>query len=215
MTNKPMLSVELRALLERVVKGAPGSTWAALDDDRLAATEELRALLDKPVCVKCGGTGVVDDGELTHSAGGIPYECGPIKCVTDCPDCKPVAQHQGEPVAYMVRTGTHVEVLFEGNDWLYKYRKAGMRVTPLCAEQPAPVSALITDEQILETMRPAMISADGGYVFDTAKKDVIEAGRALLAEVARLNGVKPIEQAKTCCGSCPGGCVAGLNGVKP
>ena len=63
---------------------------------------------------------------------------------------------------------------------------------PICdGEQPAPVAALITDEQILEAMRPAMMSADGGYVFDTAKQDVIEAGRALLSEVARLDGVKP------------------------
>lgn len=58
-------------------------------------------------------------------------------------------------------------------------------------EQPAPVAAPITDEQILEAMRPAIYAADGGYVFDTAKDDVIASGRALLAEVARLNGVKP------------------------
>lgn len=58
--------------------------------------------------------------------------------------------------------------------------------------QAAILPALeLSDEQILEAMRPAMMSADGGYVFDTAKQDVIDAGRALLAEVARLNGVKP------------------------
>ena len=59
------------------------------------------------------------------------------------------------------------------------------------AEYPAPVSALITDEQILEAMRQSIASADGGYVVDTAPQDVIAAGRALLAEVSRLNGVKP------------------------
>lgn len=39
-----------------------------------------------------------------------------------------------------------------------------------------------SDEQILEAMRPAICQADGGYVFDTAKDDVIAAGRALLAK---------------------------------
>ncbi len=39
-------------------------------------------------CSKCGGSGVVDDGFLTHSEGGIRYENGPIKCVKDCPSCK-------------------------------------------------------------------------------------------------------------------------------
>lgn len=38
-------------------------------------------------CATCGGAGMVDDGELPHSEGGIPYENGPIKCVKDCPDC--------------------------------------------------------------------------------------------------------------------------------
>ncbi|EOD8867756.1 hypothetical protein ACJ5WX_006274 [Pseudomonas aeruginosa] len=41
-----------------------------------------------PKCATCGGTGMVDDGEITCSQGGIPYENGPVKCVKDCPDCK-------------------------------------------------------------------------------------------------------------------------------
>lgn len=53
--------------------------------------------------------------------------------------------------------------------------------------QPAPVSVVLTDDEILEAMRPAMIDADGGYVFDTAKGDVIAAGRALLDKVKELN----------------------------
>lgn len=56
--------------------------------------QELRDLLDapvverQPVCATCNGTRVVDDGELTYSSGGIPYEMGSIKCVKDCPDCQ-------------------------------------------------------------------------------------------------------------------------------
>lgn len=51
---------------------------------------EGRAALAQPSpkCATCGGTGMVDDGEITCSQGGIPYENGPVKCVKDCPDCK-------------------------------------------------------------------------------------------------------------------------------
>jgi hypothetical protein len=42
-------------------------------------------------CKRCGGTGVVDDGEIT-GIGGVPFENGPIKCVRDCPLCKAQAQ---------------------------------------------------------------------------------------------------------------------------
>ncbi|HHE7821418.1 TPA: hypothetical protein ACPFLH_001117 [Pseudomonas aeruginosa] len=50
----------------------------------------IRAALAQPSpkCATCGGTGMVDDGEITCSQGGIPYENGPVKCVKDCPDCK-------------------------------------------------------------------------------------------------------------------------------
>lgn len=54
------------------------------------AIERTRAALAQPSpkCATCGGTGMVDDGEITCSEGGIPYENGPVKCVKDCPDCK-------------------------------------------------------------------------------------------------------------------------------
>lgn len=35
-------------LAKRLVKGAPYSTWSAVDDDRIQATEELRGILDEP-----------------------------------------------------------------------------------------------------------------------------------------------------------------------
>lgn len=41
-------------------------------------------------CKTCGGSCVVDDGEITGS-GGFEFENGPIKCVKDCPDCAPAA----------------------------------------------------------------------------------------------------------------------------
>lgn len=67
---------------------------------------------------------------------------------------------------------------------------------PEVAAPQSPVAVVLTDEQILEVMRPAIYRADGGYVFDTAKEDVIEAGRALIAcldATAALNTPKPAE----------------------
>ena len=47
----------------------------------------------------------------------------------------------------------------------------------------APMTVSLTDDQILEAMHEHIYAADGGYVFDTAKADVIAAGRALLEKV--------------------------------
>ncbi len=38
-------------------------------------------------CRTCNGSRMVDDGEITCSEVGVPYENGPVKCVKDCPDC--------------------------------------------------------------------------------------------------------------------------------
>ncbi|MGP5513556.1 hypothetical protein [Pseudomonas helleri] len=84
---------ELRALLDKP---------AAWERDMDYRPEELGSPETEPECHTCNDTKMVDDGELTHSEGGIPYANGPIKCVKDCPDCsKPAAQHQGEPVAWV------------------------------------------------------------------------------------------------------------------
>jgi len=42
-------------------------------------------------CKTCGGSRVVDDGEITGE-GRLKSENGPIRCVKDCPDC-----HGGGP----------------------------------------------------------------------------------------------------------------------
>ncbi|WP_132781212.1 hypothetical protein [Pseudomonas aeruginosa] len=76
--------------------------WSTDLDDVHSSAESLLAMIKcqtadqaaqllaspPPKCATCGGTGMVDDGEITCSQGGIPYENGPVKCVKDCPDCK-------------------------------------------------------------------------------------------------------------------------------
>lgn len=62
-----------------------------------------------------------------------------------------------------------------------RHWQAVQGVQKLRALLDAPVAAALTDEQILEAMRPAIYAADGGYVFDTAPEHVIAAGRAILA----------------------------------
>lgn len=42
--------------------------------------------VDAPQCRRCGGSKVVDDGEIT-GCGGVEFSNGPIACVKDCPDC--------------------------------------------------------------------------------------------------------------------------------
>lgn len=67
------------------------------------------------------------------------------------------------------------------------------KVVPLYAAPLSPdhsgggAGMVLTDDQILEAMREHIYAADGGYVFDTAKDDVIAAGRALLDKFKELN----------------------------
>lgn len=46
---------------------------------------------DAKHCDRCNDTGIVDDGEINCFPDGTPYECGPVKCVKDCPKCKGAA----------------------------------------------------------------------------------------------------------------------------
>lgn len=46
-----------------------------------------------PKCGTCKGTGMVDDGEIT-GVGGVEFENGPVKCVKECPDCKPIEREK-------------------------------------------------------------------------------------------------------------------------
>ncbi len=67
-----------------------GEKWNPAKHGKDCPVHQARAALAQPSpkCATCNGTGLIDDGEITCSEGGIPYENGPVKCVKDCPDCK-------------------------------------------------------------------------------------------------------------------------------
>jgi len=59
-----------------------------VDDAITSLRQAIAEAEQEPVaCKRCGGSGVVDDGEIDCYEDGTPYANGPIKCVKDCPDC--------------------------------------------------------------------------------------------------------------------------------
>ncbi|HDR9501269.1 TPA: hypothetical protein QDC06_004565 [Burkholderia cepacia] len=85
------------AIMSGVEEGTSENVFAALSSACVRVRELLKARASAPnrmgeegVCTTCGGSRVVDDGEITGS-GGVEFENGPIKCVKDCPDCNPPA----------------------------------------------------------------------------------------------------------------------------
>lgn len=59
-----------------------------------AALATQPAPVEPAPCKRCGGTRVVDDGEIDCYPDGSPYLNGPVKCIKDCPVCTP----NGRPV---------------------------------------------------------------------------------------------------------------------
>ena len=78
MTNKQTIDGVSRKAIE-VILGYK-------EDGYVAAWKELRALLDKPACVKCNDTGEVDSGREHPWGEGINITC----------ECEPAAQPQSE-----------------------------------------------------------------------------------------------------------------------
>ncbi|ASN67353.1 hypothetical protein 7F11_20 [uncultured Caudovirales phage] len=129
---------ELRALLERVAgKASQTPHWDALDEDRIAATSELRALLDA-------------DKVNNRQMGLIQFvEAHPIK---------PAAQPQGEPVAWLnVATGHVTTSAVEVMDWDDEKEQ----VQSLYAEQPAPVAVVLPEHRDSDLRSPTYGFARG------------------------------------------------------
>ncbi len=197
MTNKPMLSVE-RELLA-VVEGfitSQADAFPLINVPRGLRSEgldqvskELRALLDKPVT----------ESEVERLERRCKNAELALKVQTENYEALKAAQHQRDPLAYMCRNIRHtlpsmrtqwepISVAYAQarmhNKALAAEGKAdesllGDEFIPLYAEQPAPV-AVVMPERMIDTW-------NGNRDYLTYDKGWNDA----LAEVARLNGVKP------------------------
>ncbi|EPV0367733.1 hypothetical protein ACV08U_006403, partial [Pseudomonas aeruginosa] len=109
-----------------------------------------------PKCSTCGGTGMVDDGEIDCYSDGTPFENGPVKCVKDCPACKaqpspaqaeqPTADDYEEVLADHRRLVREMDVLLNGEAYAAKQAMLCDLVSQVEAEvrksgQPLLVSA--------------------------------------------------------------------------
>lgn len=219
MTNKPMLSVELpmterqecdlmrfydtcedsqpydvpkdrmKSLARLGLVRSLGFSRYEFTDIGCAAIEKLRAFLDKQSCGACGGC---------HNGCKLDRESPPIE---------PAAQHQGEPVAWVIQWGSvipgfrgHREVVLKDPSPL------DAEITPLYAEQPAPVAVVMPERSRL---RDLIAEAIGGDTYDCTRvwsawgvgtmsdddfvpvveqdERLYEIADSVLAEVTRLN----------------------------
>lgn len=140
-------------------------------------------------CKTCGGTRVVDDGEITGS-GGVEFENGPIKCVKDCPDCTVPAQ-AAEPVAipagYVLVPVEPTQAMLDRGYWPCTQGRGAksvwgemLRAIP-AAPHPAQADARVgmTDEQPLDdaTQRPLYKAAfNYRHEFDIFPSDELRSG---------------------------------------
>ena len=188
LTSAEQRACELKRLLCDVINEAH-TGFAALKVDLAHRVNDALKPADHPQCEECKGWGY---HENHHEGGGT--ECG--ECGGSGNATVAVALDTSALLGLLVseisvddRGFYHLSGIHP-NNFKRALEASGAKLTSEVKSNKSPVAVAITDEQILEAMRPAITYADGGYVFDTAKQDVLAAGRALL-EVARLNGVKP------------------------
>lgn len=133
------------------------------------ARKELRALLDAPVCKTCG------------DSGWVPEPFSIRENMLECPECKPDAQPQGEPVAWQYASALDVR---PGGAFGMTVKARNSRsiirfeTRPLYAEQPAPVAVVLPERREISPTYPYLSDLDIEW-------------NACLDEVTRLNGSKP------------------------
>lgn len=169
MTDKPMLSVE-REVIEKALRDA-----LTIRFDTDSHVTKLRAILDKPDECRCKRYGKDN-----------PHWPCPVHA-------EPSAQHQGDPVAWSYcpecgceelhhECGEHKQCKNCHQEWFrdidYSEVVRG-NLQKLKADQPAPV-AVVMPERMADTW-------NGNRDYLTYDKGWNDA----LADVARLNGVKP------------------------
>lgn len=133
---------------DALIREAYGHVPSGLLADRIYA---FLASQQGESCKTCGGTGMVDDGEIWCSEGGIPYENGSVKCVKDCPSCtgKHPEQAEGAPLysegicqdgAAILRDGVPVPVA----EVIEMLNRAALA-------QPSPKCATCNDAEVVST----------------------------------------------------------------
>lgn len=113
--------------------GGPG-----LCSECTADASRARAALAQPSpkCSTCGGTGMVDDGEIDCYSDGTPFENGPVKCVKDCPACKaqpsPAQAEQAEwPIVSFEK---YMQVMYDRDEHAKRLEVALARVAEFEAQ---------------------------------------------------------------------------------
>ena len=184
MTNKPMLSVE-RELLDRLVKGEPYSNWSALDDDRIQATEELRALLDTPAA--------------QHQGEPVAWvECSPawLKAGGDCATAPRICVgmegishlHPAHSNAEQPATVADHPQCEECKGWGYheNHHEGGGTECGECGGSVNATVAVAVVNPDVDELAQIIRKVDGSHTLGAGSL-----AEAILEEVARLSGVKP------------------------
>lgn len=116
-------------------------------------------------CKTCNGTRLVSDGAMHCSAGGIPFENGPMECVKDCPACKPAPSG----ITWRADGDANVYTLMRDGNWLASMRFNG---------------ELLTIQQ--EVLLSQFVGAEPSKALEKWK----EWGDEASAEIDRLQGVE-------------------------
>ena len=217
MTNKPMLSVELRALLERA------SNNLCSGEEAYSVQQELRALLDEP-----DETFNLQGWSIDHSAGRpilMHNKCSVIEAEQAyglLNLIETAAQNQGDPVAWRYKkswekTGWKV---CDNHPTDYGIDDECYEIQALYAEQPAPVADQAQCEECkgwgyhenhhegggtecgecggsgnatvaVAVVMPDRMKVEPFTTIDLGSKNYKAGYNAAIAEVAKLNGLNP------------------------
>jgi hypothetical protein len=146
MTTTQTIDGVPRELLERL----RDSNISIAGPDFWSAWKELRALLDAPACKRCNGSGWIDNLRPVGTQA------------MDCPDCKPAAQPQGEPVARVeIGADRNAALTITDENWLRSLKDRGAhQLVQLYAEQPAPVAVVLPERREPTHDNPYLSDAD-------------------------------------------------------
>lgn len=149
-TNQTIDGVPRTALVSAMTAARLAGCWKVAD--------ELRALLDAPA---------IQHREVDGEHCPNPECCAWIAPNSECNQCKPAAQPQGEPVAWMDPRSPemHATISNEVKQHNLKFGGAPSAAVngysiPLYAEQPAPVAVVLPERREPTQDNPYLSDAD-------------------------------------------------------